>query len=370
MLRVEPFTTLHIKLQSGRFDCADRQFHNIPSSWDSIYSKGGDVKELIPEFFYFPDFLVNSNRYWETSSLRYFQLNPAIPPYSEFLSQSVAVLLVTSVMCDFVFVIRQPASRISSLKVLSSGNPPSVLVSSRIPLVLCWALNQYLYDFGDKKTNCFFRVLCWKRKEQSQLLRSTRLAVQLLKMIKSHIRSCILIHVIKPKNLRINIHEYAALVYIVLNKRSLFHEFYFLRFDLGRLQRGEPVDDVILPRWATSPEDFVFKHRQALESHHVSSHLHEWIDLIFGYKQKGAAAVEALNVFYYCTYEGMQKNSEGLGTSRLSGDFKGTPVLCVCLQTSSVRNTIKKINKTEPKQKQRPTMHGTDYVWQPFTIYV
>lgn len=63
MLRVEPFTTLHVKLQSGRFDCADRQFHNIASSWDSVYSKGGDFKELIPEFFYFPDFLVNSNRY-------------------------------------------------------------------------------------------------------------------------------------------------------------------------------------------------------------------------------------------------------------------------------------------------------------------
>ena len=64
------------------------------------------------------------------------------------------------------------------------------------------------------------------------------------------------------------------------------------------------VDDVILPRWATSPEDFVSKHRQALESDHVSSHLHEWIDLIFGYKQKGPAAEEAMNVFYYCTYEG------------------------------------------------------------------
>ena len=38
----------------------------------------------------------------------------------------------------------------------------------------------------------------------------------------------------------------------------------------------------------------------------MSAHLHEWIDLIFGYKQRGPAAEEALNVFYYCTYEGGQ----------------------------------------------------------------
>ena len=40
------------------------------------------------------------------------------------------------------------------------------------------------------------------------------------------------------------------------------------------------------------------------ESEHVSSNLHNWIDLIFGYKQRGQAAIDALNVFYYCTYEG------------------------------------------------------------------
>ena len=82
------------------------------------------------------------------------------------------------------------------------------------------------------------------------------------------------------------------------------------RFDLGCNQKGSPVNDVVLPRWASSPEDFVCKHRRALESDHVSAHLHEWIDLIFGYKQKGPEAEKALNVFFYCCYEG-----KGLGLS-------------------------------------------------------
>uniref|UniRef100_H0VBD3 Neurobeachin like 1 n=1 Tax=Cavia porcellus TaxID=10141 RepID=H0VBD3_CAVPO len=138
LIRVEPFTTLHIQLQSGRFDCADRQFHSIPATWQALMDNPYDVKELIPEFFYFPEFLENQNQ-----------------------------------------------------------------------------------------------------------------------------------------------------------------------FNLGRLQVSkELVNDVVLPKWAKSAEDFIYKHRKALESEYVSAHLHEWIDLIFGYKQRGPAAVEALNVFYYCSYEG------------------------------------------------------------------
>ncbi|RLN72548.1 hypothetical protein BBJ28_00019162 [Nothophytophthora sp. Chile5] len=83
--------------------------------------------------------------------------------------------------------------------------------------------------------------------------------------------------------------------------------------DLGTTQKSTRVGDVELPAWASSASAFVRINREALESEHVSAHLHEWIDLIFGYKQRGDAAVEAnnpvcdcvlLSVFYYLSYEG------------------------------------------------------------------
>ena len=71
--------------------------------------------------------------------------------------------------------------------------------------------------------------------------------------------------------------------------------------DLGTRANGKKVQDVKLPKWAASPEDFLKKHRQALESAHVSSNLHTWIDLIFGCNQD---SVEADNVFHPSSYEG------------------------------------------------------------------
>ncbi|KAK7076595.1 hypothetical protein SK128_019997 [Halocaridina rubra] len=76
------------------------------------------------------------------------------------------------------------------------------------------------------------------------------------------------------------------------------------RYKLGATEDEGIVDDVVLPPWASSPEEFVRINRMALESEFVSCQLHQWIDLIFGYKQRGPEAVRATNVFYYLTYEG------------------------------------------------------------------
>lgn len=95
--------------------------------------------------------------------------------------------------------------------------------------------------------------------------------------------------------------------------KELVPEFFYMpeflenRFslDLGEKQSGEKVGDVVLPPWAKgSSREFIRKHREALESDYVSENLHHWIDLIFGHKQRGKAAEEAVNVFYHYTYEG------------------------------------------------------------------
>ncbi|XP_045534556.1 serine/arginine repetitive matrix protein 2-like [Papilio machaon] len=74
--------------------------------------------------------------------------------------------------------------------------------------------------------------------------------------------------------------------------------------ELGVRQCGARVDAVELPRWAADARLFTLAHRQALEAPLVTERLPHWIDLVFGYKQTGQAAVDAINVFPACTYYG------------------------------------------------------------------
>ncbi|KAL6937172.1 hypothetical protein ACO0OL_001733 [Hanseniaspora opuntiae] len=95
--------------------------------------------------------------------------------------------------------------------------------------------------------------------------------------------------------------------------RELIPEFFFLpefmenvnNIDFGVTQSGTKVENVDLPKWANgSSAAFVYKNLEALESEYVSENLHHWIDLIFGYKQRGQEAVDAVNVFHQLSYSG------------------------------------------------------------------
>ncbi|KLT43791.1 beach-domain-containing protein [Cutaneotrichosporon oleaginosum] len=64
MIRLSPFTEIFLALQGGSFDLADRLFSSVPRAWDSASATNrGDVRELIPEFYYAPAFLNNLNHH-------------------------------------------------------------------------------------------------------------------------------------------------------------------------------------------------------------------------------------------------------------------------------------------------------------------
>ncbi|KAF1953424.1 beach-domain-containing protein [Byssothecium circinans] len=95
--------------------------------------------------------------------------------------------------------------------------------------------------------------------------------------------------------------------------RELTPEFFFLPdfltnvngYEFGLRASGERIDNVALPPWAKGDAAiFIEKQREALESPHVSRTLHHWIDLIFGDKQRGEAAIQAANVYHWTTYQG------------------------------------------------------------------
>ncbi|OAX79358.1 hypothetical protein ACJ72_06324, partial [Emergomyces africanus] len=123
--------------------------------------------------------------------------------------------------------------------------------------------------------------------------------------------------------------------------RELIPEFFYLpeflvnsnKYDFGlRQSKSQSIDNVELPPWAKGdPKIFIAKHREALESPYVSKNLHQWIDLVFGNKQKGEAALEAVNVFHHLSYQGAKDLDaiddpvERLATIGIIHNFGQTP---------------------------------------------
>ncbi len=123
--------------------------------------------------------------------------------------------------------------------------------------------------------------------------------------------------------------------------RELTPEFYYLPeflvntngYNFGLRQGSElPIDTVDLPPWANGdPKVFIAKHREALESPYVSKNLHHWVDLVFGFKQRGEAAMEATNVFHHLSYHGakdldnIEDPVERLATIGIIHNFGQTP---------------------------------------------
>ncbi|XP_023139483.2 WD repeat- and FYVE domain-containing protein 4 isoform X3 [Amphiprion ocellaris] len=112
--------------------------------------------------------------------------------------------------------------------------------------------------------------------------------------------------------------------------RELIPEFFYLpdfmlnsnHIQLGCMEDGTALGDVQLPPWAKGdPQEFIRIHREALESDYVSSHIHLWIDLIFGYRQQGPAAVESLNTFhpYFYAKRGRQDAKDPVIKSTILG---------------------------------------------------
>ena len=60
LVRMNPFTTGHIKLQTNRFDAPGRMFYNFESYLGAITSSE-ENRELVPEFFYNYEIFLNLN---------------------------------------------------------------------------------------------------------------------------------------------------------------------------------------------------------------------------------------------------------------------------------------------------------------------
>ena len=61
LVRVFPFSYTRIEMQGKNFDDPNRLFSSLENSWECVISQKSDLRELIPEFFCFPEMFYNMN---------------------------------------------------------------------------------------------------------------------------------------------------------------------------------------------------------------------------------------------------------------------------------------------------------------------
>ena len=61
LMRLEPWTSTHIYYQDGQFDNPDRLFSSVEAAYRGSTTKASHAMELLPQFFYMPEMLVNVN---------------------------------------------------------------------------------------------------------------------------------------------------------------------------------------------------------------------------------------------------------------------------------------------------------------------
>ena len=64
LLRIFPYSFGAIEIQGDGFDAPDRLFINIERCFISVSSEKSDVRETIPQFFYFPEMFININNFY------------------------------------------------------------------------------------------------------------------------------------------------------------------------------------------------------------------------------------------------------------------------------------------------------------------
>jgi len=103
LIRQEPFTTMHIELQSGRFDCPDRLFFDIAECWKGCNTSTSDVKELIPEFFTCPEMFINSNGFPLGTTQRKVKVDDVkLPPWAKGSAHEFVRLHRLALESDYV----------------------------------------------------------------------------------------------------------------------------------------------------------------------------------------------------------------------------------------------------------------------------